>query len=81
MNNQKKECIQYVCAVTMIGSGMILAFLSFFLHGDVTDGVLMYIGEALVFAGGIFGGSAYYHTKMGEMGNRSPQQQEERHHE
>lgn len=49
----------------MIISGIALAFLSFFIKGDVTDGVLLYIAQALTFAGGVFGISLYFRTKLG----------------
>jgi len=61
-----KEIIQYGSAVAMIVSGIILAFLSFFIKGDITDGVLWYISQALIYAGGIFGVSIYFRTRLGE---------------
>ena len=51
----------------MIISGIVLAFLSFFLnHYDISDGVLWYISQALIYAGGIFGVSIYFKTRLGE---------------
>ena len=61
-----KEIIQYGSAVAMIVSGIVLAFLSFFMNGDITDGVLWYISQALIYAGGIFGVSIYFKTRLGE---------------
>lgn len=68
MNTNTKEWIQYVSAITMIVSGIVLAFLSFFLNvdHDIADGVLWYIAQALIYAGGIFGVSIYFKTKLGE---------------
>ena len=56
----------------MIASGIILAFLSFFFNNyDIADGVLWYIAQALVYAGGIFGVSLYFKTKLGEFESRT----------
>lgn len=65
MKANTKEWIQYGSACAMIISGIALAFLSFFIKGDVTDGVLLYIAQALTFAGGVFGISLYFRTKLG----------------
>lgn len=71
MKTNIKEWIQYGTAIAMIGSGIILAFLSFFLKGDITDGVLWYISQALIYAGGIFGVSIYFKTRLGEFEHRT----------
>ena len=34
---------------------------------DITDGVLWYVGQALAFAGAVFGISLYVKTKVGEV--------------
>ena len=49
----------------MIVSGVVLTFISFFINGDVTEGVLWYTAQALTYAGGIFGVSIYFRTKLG----------------
>lgn len=66
-----KEITQYGTAVAMVLSGIILAFLSFFLRGDITDGVLWYVSQALIYAGGIFGVSIYFKTRLGEFEHRT----------
>jgi hypothetical protein len=66
MTSNSKEWVQYLTASAMVFSGIILAFCSFFTTGDVKDGVLWYIGESLTFAGGIFGVSIYFKSKLGE---------------
>ena len=71
MTSNQKEWIQYSTAVLMIVSGVVLAFLSFFLNNyDIADGVLWYIAQALTYAGAIFGVSIYFKTKLGEAENR-----------
>lgn len=46
---------QYVCAVVLIVSSIVLAFLEVFRIDDLPSGVLMYIAQAFLLAGSIFG--------------------------
>lgn len=63
-----KDWIQYGSAIAMILSGIILAFLSFFKNdGDIAQGVLWYVAQALTYAGSIFGVSVYFRTKLGDL--------------
>ncbi len=63
-----KDWMQYGSAIAMILSGITLAFLSFFQNdGDIGDGVLWYVAQALTYAGSVFGVSIYFRTKLGEM--------------
>lgn len=72
MTTHSKEIIQYGTALAMVGSGIVLAFLSFFLNNyDIADGVLWYIAQALTYAGAIFGVSVYFKTKLGEFESRT----------
>lgn len=66
MSTNTKEWIQYSTASAMIVSGIVLSFISFFINGDITDGVLWYMAQALTYAGGIFGVSIYFKTKLGQ---------------
>ena len=66
MKTNTKEWIQYSTATLMIVSGIVLSFISFFVNGDITDGVLWYMAQALTYAGGIFGVSIYFKTKLGQ---------------
>lgn len=66
MGNNTKEWIQYGSAVFMILTGSILSFISFFTLGTVVSGVLLYLSEALVFSGAIYGVNIYYRTKFGQ---------------
>lgn len=58
-----KSKIQYACAVLLIASSIALAFISDFTHGDIPSGTLMYIAQAFLLAGSIFG-LEYYITKL-----------------
>ena len=70
MTANSKEWVQYGTATIMVISGVILSFISFFVNGDVTEGVLWYMAQALTFAGGVFGVSIYFKTKLGESEHR-----------
>lgn len=70
-----KDWIQYGSAIAMIASGIVLAFLSFFRNeGDISEGVLWYVAQALTYAGGIFGVSIYFKTKLGDFESRARQE-------
>ncbi|MBR6140149.1 MAG: hypothetical protein IKQ37_00060 [Bacteroidaceae bacterium] len=71
MKPNTKEWIQYGSAIAMIASGIVLAFLSFFFNNyDIAEGVLWYISQALIYAGGVFGVSIYFKTRLGEFEHR-----------
>ena len=66
MTPNVREGLQYGTAIGMVVSGIILAFLSFFLNNYViSDGVLWYISQALVYSGAIFGVNVYLKAKLG----------------
>ena len=69
MTPDSKDKIQYGTAVLMLLSGLVLTFCSFFMKGDVLDGVLWYAGQTMVYAGSIFGVAIYIRTKSGEIKN------------
>ena len=71
-NMTTKDWIQYGTAVAMIVSGITLAFMSFFKNdGNISEGVLWYVAQALTYAGGIFGVSIYFKTKLGDFESRA----------
>lgn len=52
--------IQYGISLLLIISGIVIAFMSFFFNSyDISSGVLTYIGEAFVTAGGFCGVAVY----------------------
>ena len=73
--------IQYSCAVLLIVSSIALAFYQVLDIDDIASGTLMYIAQAFLLAGSIFGLN-YYVNKLsilyGKKGNdntaRNPQQ-------
>lgn len=71
MTSIEKEKIQYLTAIIAFLSGVILAVLSFFLNEhNIESGILMYIAQAFVYAGSIFGVTMYFRTKLGEFESR-----------
>lgn len=67
MKPNTKDWIQYMTAIVLVISGIAMAFLSFFLNNyNIAEGALIYIAQAFVFAGGIFGISLYIKSKISE---------------
>lgn len=66
-----KDKIQYIMAIVLIASGIILAFLSFAFIQTIATGSLIYISQAFITAGGIFGVSIYFKNKLGEYSSHS----------
>jgi len=64
--NAWKDITQYSTAVAALTSGIILAFLQYFDMGDLTNGVLGYVAQVLVYAAGIFGVTMYWNGKYRE---------------
>lgn len=66
MTPNVREGLQYGAAIGMLASGVVLTFLSFFLNNYVvSDGVLWYVSQTLVYSGSIFGVNVYFKTKLG----------------
>lgn len=61
-----KDQAQYVTAMILIASGIVIAFLSFALIHTITSGVLIYIAQAFVAGGAIFGVSIYFKNQLVE---------------
>ena len=55
--------MQYACAVCLIVSSIILAFIQVINIDDVNNGTLMYIAQSFLLAGSIFG-LDYYVKKL-----------------
>ena len=62
-----KDKASYIVAFTMIASGMLIAFLSFFLNEhNIETGVLIYIAQCFVVGGSLVGASVYFKSKFVE---------------
>lgn len=55
----KVRNLQYACAVLLIVSSIALAFIQALSIEDIANGVLMYIAQAFLLAGSLFGIDAY----------------------
>lgn len=72
-----KDKIQYIVAIVLILSGVVLAFLSFALTFTIATGSLIYISQCFITAGGIFGVSLYFKNKLGEFSSDAANKIEE----
>lgn len=62
-----KDKISYAVAVIMIMSGILIAFLSFFLNTyNIATGILIYIAQCFVIGGSLLGAQAYFRSKWVE---------------
>ena len=58
----------------MVVSAIVTAFLAFIITSTIESGVLIYIAQALCYAGGIFEVSIYFKNKMGEFESNAKEQ-------
>lgn len=61
-----KDKIQYIMAIVLILAGIAMAFSSFFIISAIEAGVLIFISQCFITAGGIFGVSIYFNSKIGQ---------------
>lgn len=66
-----KDQIQYIIAIVLFLSGIIIAFISFLITFNIASGVLIYIAQAFIAGGSIFGVSIYFRTKLGEFQSKA----------
>lgn len=62
-----KDITQYSTAVASLASGIVLSFLQYFGQGDLSSGVLGYVGQTLIYAAAIFGATIYWNGKYLEL--------------
>lgn len=57
---------KYILATSLVISGVVMSYLSFFTPpvGEVSDSVLGYLGECLIWAGSMFGMTEYVNYKI-----------------
>lgn len=66
-----KEKWQYSTATFTLFSGIVLCFLSFFLHSHtIHDSILMYFGQTLIFCASVFGINLFIKNKVLEAESR-----------
>lgn len=70
-----KDKVSYITAFVLIGSGIVIAFLSFFLNAfNIASGVLLYIAQAFLVGGSLIGTSIYFKSKWMEIDTRINQE-------
>lgn len=69
------QVTQYSCAVVLIISSIILAFITALDIKDISNGILLYVAQAFLLAGSIFGLDYYVRRLTHDYGNtsRNPQ--------
>ncbi len=61
-----KDITQYTTAVASLTSGIVLTYIQYFNVGDVSNGVLGYVAQTLMYAAAIFGVTMYWNGKYQE---------------
>ena len=62
-----KDIVQYTTAVASLASGIVLTFVQYFDSGDITNGVLGYVAQTLIYAASIIGVTMYWNGKYSEL--------------
>ena len=62
---------QYACAVLLILSSIALACVTAIDNDDIANGILLYIAQAFLLAGSIFGLEYYVHKNTSKMNHGS----------
>lgn len=72
MQRNTKEWIQYGSAIVVLTSGIVLTYVSYFTSQmrDVTDNVLWYFAQTLMYAGSIFGVAIAIDAKFENIKNK-----------
>ncbi len=72
MQRNTKEWIQYGSAIVVLTSGIVLAYVSYFTSQmrDVTENVLWYFAQTLMYAGSIFGVAIAIDAKFENIKNK-----------
>lgn len=65
-----KDKVQYIMAIVLILAGIAMAFASFFIISAIEAGVLIFISQCFITAGGIFGVSIYFNSKIGQFSSK-----------
>ena len=65
MKSSAKDMIQYGSAIFMLVSGVAMAFFCFFLNNyELSDSVLWYVAQCLIYAGSALGIKGYIDSKF-----------------
>lgn len=69
MTKETRTDVQIYSAIAMLLAGVALATAGFIVPptGEISDSVLLFFAQCLIYAGSIFGVSIYIHTKFAEL--------------
>lgn len=70
MQKNTKDWIQYGSAVVVLICAIILVYISYFTSKDVTENVLWYFAQSLMYAGSIFGVAIAIDAKFENIKNK-----------
>ncbi len=64
-----REDVAVASACALLASGVVLAFIAYFRSplGEISEGVLWFTAQCLIYAGSIFGVSVYVQSKVAEI--------------
>ena len=67
MEKSHKDIVQYGSAIFMLVSGVIMAFFCFFLNNyELSDSVLWYVAQCLIYAGSALGIKGYIDSRFND---------------
>lgn len=66
MTKSWKDIVQYTTAVVSLTSGIVLTYFQYFDLGDISNGMLGYVAQTLLYAASIFGVTMYWNGKYHE---------------
>lgn len=72
----RKELVSYSCAVLLIMTSIALAFIQVLDIADIASGTLIYIAQAFLLAGSIFGLDYYVKKLSAYVKNNTPRNKE-----
>lgn len=66
---EKQQYVATASAVLMLMSGVVLSFIAYFRspEGTISEGVLWFTAQCLIYAGSIFGVSVYVQNKVNDI--------------
>lgn len=66
MAKKNVDLVQLIVAIALIASGVVMAFIGFFTEpkGEISDSVLWYFAQTLIYGGSVVGMKSYVDIKL-----------------
>lgn len=77
MKTTWRERVQYTTAVLAFLSGQVLTWVQYVQQGEISNGVLGFVAQTLVYSASIYGVSIYIQGKFGEIKSYIAQKENE----